>query len=297
MGIYDRSYYEADERVSTSGSVIPKLIATTVIVYIVDNVLTQSTGVPGSRPLHVVAEFGALSVDWWQQPWKFYQLITYGFLHAQLDDPSGRGVLHILFNMFMLYVMGKGLEQRIGSREFLVVYFVGMVVGGLVWSIVASLVGDQGSCVGASGAVSAVFIAFAVKAPRERMLLMGVIEMPLFAIALLMLGMNVMGALGAGGSNVAYTAHLGGALFGGLYAYRDPNWSSLIQPGQLKRAFRRKPRLKLVKNEYGDMVDKDDAEEDRILAKIREQGTGSLTSSERKFMQKRSEALRKRRES
>lgn len=297
MGIYDRPYYEAEENISTTASVIPKLIATTVIVYIIDSLVTQPGSAPGGRLVHLIAEFGALQADWWREPWKAYQLLTSGFLHAHMDDPSGRGILHLFFNMLMLYMLGKGLENRIGSREFLVVYFAGMIAGGLIWSIVASLMGDKGSCIGASGAVSSVFIAYAVKAPRERMLLMGVIEMPLYAIALFMLGMNVLGAMGAGGSNVAYTAHLGGALFGGLYAYRNPQWSLLFKPGQLKKTFRRKPKLKLVKNEYGDMVDKDDAEEDRILAKIREHGSDSLTSSERKFLQRRSEQLRKKRQS
>ncbi|MCA9107462.1 MAG: rhomboid family intramembrane serine protease [Planctomycetales bacterium] len=295
MGIYDRNYYEADERSETRSSIVVKLIVITVVVFIFDSVLTQ----PGPNPnvqRYPITEIGALKYDWWQHPWQVYQLVTHGFLHAHLDDPNGRGLLHIFMNMMLLFFLGRMLEQELGGRELLVVYFGGMIAGGLFWSVAASLSEDPGYCVGASGAVTSVLIAMTVKQPRQQLALFGVFAVPLFVLSLVLLGLDIIGAMGSGGSGVAYHAHLGGAAFGAAYAYFGWQWSKYLSRTGWKKAFKRQPKLRLVRDDFGDYVEADQAEEDRILAKIQAEGTDSLTASERRFLQKRSELARKKRE-
>lgn len=74
------------------------------------------------------------SGDWWR-------VITGGFLHA--------GFLHLLFNMYVLYVAGSILEPGIGTPRFLAIYFVSLVAG----SLGALIVDPNSLTVGASGAI------------------------------------------------------------------------------------------------------------------------------------------------
>jgi membrane associated rhomboid family serine protease len=83
--------------------------------------------------------------DWWR-------VITGGFLHA--------GFLHLLFNMYVLYVAGSILEPGIGTPRFLGIYFVSLVAG----SLGALIVDPNTVTVGASGAIFGLMAAVIVVA-------------------------------------------------------------------------------------------------------------------------------------
>ena len=72
---------------------------------------------------------------------EWYRLVTGGFLHA--------GLLHLGFNMFLLYVLGGLLEPSLGTPRFVVLYFASLLAG----SFGALLVDPNAITVGASGAV------------------------------------------------------------------------------------------------------------------------------------------------
>src|SRR5215475_15414795 len=93
-------------------------------------------------PLHTAA------FRWWQ-------LITYAFLH----DPAQW--LHILLNMFALFMFGRGLEQYWGSRRFLGYYFICLISAALTQLAVEAAGGAQEPVLGASGAIFGVLLAFA----------------------------------------------------------------------------------------------------------------------------------------
>ena len=91
----------------------------------------------GSSKLVTDGELSRLAVsngDWWR-------LVTSGFLHA--------GLLHLLFNMFILYILGTMLEPVVGRMRFALIYFVSLLAG----SFGALLAQPHGPSVGASGAV------------------------------------------------------------------------------------------------------------------------------------------------
>jgi membrane associated rhomboid family serine protease len=71
---------------------------------------------------------------------EWYRLVTAGFLHA--------GLLHVGFNMFLLWILGRLLEPAIGSGRFLLLYVTSLLAGSLGVVII-----DPGITVGASGAV------------------------------------------------------------------------------------------------------------------------------------------------
>lgn len=144
-------------------------------------------------------------------PFEPWQLITYGFLH----DP--RGIAHIFFNMFALFMFGRGLELYWGSRRFVGYYFVCLIFAALTQLVVEGAGGPQEAVMGASGAIFGVLLAFAWYFPRTKLILIPIpIPLPAWLFvtlyALVELFFGVTGRM----SNVAHFAHLGGMLGGAL---------------------------------------------------------------------------------
>ena len=147
-------------------------------------------------------------------PWAdFYpwQLLTYGFMH------SDRDILHIAFNLFMLWMFGRELELLMGPRRFLTYYFTCVVGAGIVQLIVAALQGGGYPTVGASGGVMGILLAFGMTFPN-RMLMLIFPPIPMKAKYMVMLFAALDIYLGFSGQapNIANFAHLGGMLFGFL---------------------------------------------------------------------------------
>ena len=135
-------------------------------------------------------------------PW---QLVTYGFLHG--------GYAHIFFNMFAIFMFGSALEQFFGTRYYVTLYFVSVVVAGLTQLAVNALLGSPGATAGASGGVYGLLLAFGMYFPQQRiMLLFPPIAMPAWvavtAYAALELFLGVTGTQ----QGIAHFAHLGGML-------------------------------------------------------------------------------------
>ena len=84
-----------------------------------------------------------------ERPWTF---LSYMFVHA--------GLLHLLFNMLMLFVFGTAVEQRMGSRAF-ILYYVYCGVGAAIFCLGLSGIMAVGPFVGVSGALLGVAVAFA----------------------------------------------------------------------------------------------------------------------------------------
>jgi membrane associated rhomboid family serine protease len=231
-----------------------------------------------------LTEYGWLESDWYRKPWQAYELLTYGFLHS-------RDLWHIVLNMFGLWLFGRDLEQRYGPREFLIFYLAGIFVAGIVWTL-AELAAGGNALLGASGGVAAVLILFAFNFPYRTVLFMFVIPMPMWLLAVIIVGTDAMGAINRSG-DVAFTAHLGGALFAALYyksGLRLTNW--LPEQWSLPRLTR--PKLRVHEpDEVDEGADSDEV--DDILRKIQEQGQDSLTRRERRILEEASREYQKRR--
>lgn len=113
------------------------LIAINVIVFLVE--IASSGGGFGSVRGQVTEDFGLFGPLVAEGEW--YRLVTSGFLHA--------GLLHIGFNMFLLYMLGRLLEPALGTPRFLVLYFASLLAG----SLGALIVEPNALTVGASGAI------------------------------------------------------------------------------------------------------------------------------------------------
>lgn len=210
------------------------------------------------------------------QPWT---PITYMFLHG--------GLTHLLFNMLGLYFFGPRLEDRLGSRQFLGLYFTSGLTGALLsfFTMPGALV------IGASGAIYGIMLAFARYWPREQLLLWGIVPVQ---ARVLVLGLAVLSlVLGRqGGGNIAHFAHLGGFLGAFVYlkvmeafsparrfkARVDRTTRPSLTPGaELKR-------WEGIKRDGLHVMNTEEV--DRLLAKVRTGGAAALTVEERAFLER-----------
>ena len=223
-----------------------------------------------------VVEVDALRSIAWQLPWR---IVTYGFCHDKSSP------LHIIFNMFVLWMFGRLIESIYGRREFLCFFLAGIVASAACHLALQQFLGDVIPVIGASGGVMAVTIIAAMHYPRMQVRLL---FFPFFPIQMryMAIGIVVMDALGLfnSGSSTAHAAHLGGAAFGFLYHRFDWRISGiLIRLSGLagywkKRAAR--PQVKV----YRPPVDGLDDQVDAILEKISRDGEESLTDRERRTL-------------
>lgn len=146
-------------------------------------------------------------------------LFTCMFLHG--------GILHILGNMWFLWIFGGNVEDRFGSLPYLAFYLVCGIGSGI--SQVLFSWGSHVPSIGASGAISGVLGAYIVFFPRSRILTL----VPLFIVfflwripAIIFIGLwfamqFLSGVVSLGQANVggvAWWAHVGGFLLGMLIA-------------------------------------------------------------------------------
>jgi membrane associated rhomboid family serine protease len=169
------------------------LIAINVAVFIAELVAGGMSGIDGGGSLIRDAGLRGPEVadgDWWR-------VISSGFLHA--------GFLHLLLNMYVLYVAGSILEPGIGTPRFLAIYFVSLLAG----SLGALLVEPNTFTVGASGAIFGLMAAVIVVA-RGRGVEQVASQFGLFVVLNLVLTFSIPG--------IAIGGHLGGLVGGGLAA-------------------------------------------------------------------------------
>ena len=124
---------------------------------------------------------------------EWYRLVTSGFLHSNL--------LHIGFNMFLLFLLGQLIEPALGKPRFLLLYFVSLLAG----SFAVLLVSPDDFTLGASGAVFGLFGAGFLLA-RERGMNMLAGQLGLLIV------INLVFSFRPG---ISIGAHIGG-LIGGL---------------------------------------------------------------------------------
>jgi membrane associated rhomboid family serine protease len=179
------------------------LIAVNVAIFVIGLGLGDDPEVPGREQLTVdFALFGPL-VD----TGEWYRLVTSGFLHANL--------LHLAFNMYLLYLLGLQLEPVLGRFRFTVVYFFSLLTG----SLGVLLIDPTAVTVGASGAVFGLMGA-AVAVQRSRNI--NPFDSGLGALIVLNLVFTF-----AFSHNISVGGHVGG-LAGGLVA----GWLLVMLPAR-----------------------------------------------------------------
>jgi membrane associated rhomboid family serine protease len=208
-----------------------------------------------------------------------WQVFTYMFLHGSF--------FHIFFNMYALFLFGRPLEQRWGTREFTFFYFFSGIGAGIVtffWNLVTS---PMIPTIGASGAIFGVVLAFGLEFPDTLLLLFFIIPVRAKYAALIFGGIELVMILFGRMGGIAHLTHLAGLLFGYIY------YVMRIKKRYRGRAIssRRKIRLslpKIKKTVSDERKDKDVAKAVFIKKKIKSGDV--LSNSERLFLSKLKEA-------
>jgi len=242
----------------------------------------------GGRPVSswFTASFGFFSDPWITitQPWR---LVTYMFLHASF--------FHILFNMLWVWFLGRVVEDHLGTRNFLVIYFGAGIGGALINTIVTAFFGGGLiPTIGASGAVFGIMVVFAMLFPTFKLMLL---LLPPIEARYLVAGLIAIDILFiSSADNIARIVHLGGAFCGWallkLY-YRGYNydaWISAIEQSFKKRkstvfkepsTSRKGPKMTIISD--AEILDEEEQTElDRILEKISKSGYDGLSADEKR---------------
>lgn len=220
------------------------------------------------------------------RPWT---IVTYMFLHG--------GWSHLIFNMLVLFFFGPRVEERLGSRHFVGLYFTAGIIGALLSIPIGAPI------VGASAGMYGVSLAFAYYWPRERIYIWGVLPVEARWLVVAMTVLAITGGFTGGrigGTNVAHLAHLGGYVGGFLYL-KLMEWRSPARQFR-SRATGTAPRVPVViASESSDLerwatIPRDELHEvnrdevDRLFSKIKSGGIRSLTPEERASLDRFSRA-------
>lgn len=226
------------------------------------------------------------------KPWT---IITYMFVHAD--------IWHILFNLLWLYWFGQIFLQYLTQKQLVGVYFLGGIAGALLYAVAYNffpafhLERFGSTLVGASAAIMAVVFAVSTLAPNFKinLLLFGAVKLKYIAIVTIVIDAISVQYSNAGG----HLAHLGGALFGYIFAVnyskgRDltKGFSALID--WFTMLFKPRKRMKVTYKrpvddyEYNRTKVEQQKEVDRILDKIAKGGYQSLSREEKDFLFKSS---------
>ncbi len=205
------------------------------------------------------------------RPWT---LLTYMFLHAP-------GLMHIGLNMLALFFFGPRVEDRMGSRRFVILYFL----SGLSGALLSTFFAPQSPIIGASAGVFGVMMAFAQFWPTEPIMLWGIVPVQARVLVIGTTVLAVLNGFGGGGDGIAHFAHLGGYV--GAYLYIK--WLDRARTAFKRKATSATPALKhrLDRWQAIDLtkvhqVNRDEVS--RLIEKARTQGVGSLSGPERVFL-------------
>ena len=224
------------------------------------------------------------------QPWSF---VTYAFLHA--------GFWHLFWNMYLLYWFGLYVLNLFTSKRFLTIYLLGALNGGLFYVLAYNLFpvfnNISSNLMGASAAVLAIVIFIATYTP-DAIVRIFTFRIKLWQIGLVMVLLDLF-QLPSSGNAGGLIAHMGGAIFGYVYAIHLKKGNdigiwfenfmdllvNLFKSNKYKH-FKQvhKTKQSAPKNTKRNPTTNHQIKIDRILDKIGKSGYDSLTKAEKDFL-------------
>jgi len=323
LGIYDREYIRkgpgsrsglgAVKPISVNMWLIVINVAVLVLQMLLSGMSVQLTRLvqdPASgqlvRQVYLTADpllaYGHFSTYQGFQRLEVWRLLTFQFLHGNL--------VHLLFNMFGLFIFGGIVEERLGRKRYLAFYLVCGIVGGLTYLVLnllgvmfkvqlpALLINDPTTpLVGASAGVFGVIMACAYIAPNTMvMLLFPPIPLKLKWMAYGYVVIALLNLLRGGPNAGGDAAHVGGAAAGAFFirnAHLLRDFFDVFNDSRKPKADRRRGGRAGGRSPAAD--DPDEQEMDRILAKVQQTGIQGLTDTEKRTLQRATEFERRKR--
>lgn len=191
-----------------SHQLIPPVVKNLLLINVLIFAIVQTRLIPAQIEIY-------LPLYHWQNPiglFRPWQFITHMFMHGSL--------MHLLFNMFSLWMFGSIMERRLGSKQFLQLYILSGLGAALCFLLTLNIEAYFGlpqsyvsACVGASGAIFGVLFAFAYIFPDAILQLYFAIPIKAKYAMMGMAAIDLFGGISrVSGDNIAHFAHLGGML-------------------------------------------------------------------------------------
>jgi len=208
------------------------------------------------------------------QPWT---IVTYSFIHG--------GFGHILWNMLLLYFSSQFFFNLFSKQKFINTYFLGVILGGILfvlsYYIFPVFKGLNVNLIGSSAGVMAVIIFVCTYTPDQEIRIL-FFNFKLKYIGIILITLNIIQLpSGNAGGNIA---HIGGALFGFLYAFNLKKGINIAIGFEIFLNYFSKlfaMDKKEIKNINNDVKQK---KIDQILDKINKSGYDSLSKEEKDFL-------------
>ncbi len=293
-------------------SMLNKLLGINIAVYLlisIAGILTYLFGAMGAAEFYA-NDYLAMPAAPQRLLFRIWTPITYMFTHFDF--------WHILGNMLWLYFMGQIFLMTFNGKQMFGVYILGGLSGAALYFLsynifpVFSQVSALATCVGASGAVTAIVIAICVTQPNMEIRIFGIIPMTLKWLGILYVGYDLFQITGSNAGG--HLAHLGGAIFGAIFAlqYRKGTditngfnrlidkivtlWPLVPSTKTKKTKMRvvygnpnaQKSARDMTDAEYNQQKAAKQRRMDEILDKISQSGYESLTKEEKEFLFKMS---------
>ncbi len=284
-----------------SPTILSRLILVNTIIYLIVNIIGLFAllfNLTDSISLSPIARFLALPADLSNLASKPWTIFTYMFLQEDF--------FHLLFNMIMLYFGGMIFQEYLSQKKLFWTYIFGGISGAVFFILafnvfpVFTSISSSAIAMGASASVLAIIITISTYVPdyTVRLFLFGELKLKYLAIAFIVIDVLSIQAGNPGG----HIAHLGGALWGFIYAFSLKKGNDLYKifyNFQLPKFTWNKKKAKfstsqskngrpLSDTEYNKKRAATQEEIDHILDKISKSGYSSLSNKEKELLFKTS---------
>jgi len=295
------SIWEELKHKYTYGGSHVRLIMINVMVFLAIHLilLTGNFLINGNYGTLIVNQFKAVADagTMLTKPWSAF---TYMFIHER--------VLHLLFNMLVMYWFGNVIKDLIGNPKIVPLYIYGGLAGLLLfmtaYNIFPVFAGQLNTpIIGASAGVMAIVIAAATLAPdyEFRLLLFGRVKIKWIALFYIIIDILQINSTNSGG----HIAHLGGALIGFIYIRLLQRGTDMAKPfyyiedffervrkprRRIKVVHKKEEKVKAGSNQgkkqatYTESSISKQEQLDTILDKINRSGYDSLSADEKAFL-------------
>lgn len=275
-----------------SGDIVFRLVFWNIVLYIVPEVVFSVV-----RLFSVTVNYQhyiSLSSQFEDLLWKPWSIVTYSFFHS--------GILHLGFNMIVLYYVSRLFTTFFTQKQLLGVYVLGAIFSGFVYILAYSflpvLTGVSTNMIGASGAIMALLFATVTYQPyMEVQFFVWRVKLWHFALLFILLDLIQISVENTGG----HIAHISGALFGFIFTKllvkgTDLTFGVTAILNFFVTLFYQKPKTpfkkvhinpkKPIQKRESKIVVKDKTQQqiDEILDKISQSGYDSLTKDEKEFL-------------
>lgn len=309
--IHDRPYMQSPYRPQKLGFLVVFAILC-VAVFVVQSLAEVMFS--GSAVRRFVYDWLALGIENILN-FKIWTLFSYSLLHG--------GLLHILFNLLIIVMIGTALQRDIGEKA-VTMLTIQSIVAGAVGFLLVNFQREDSIVLGASAAAVGILVTYCLLHYERPITFMLFLVLPVTVRAkwilwitvgidcFLLLTRELPGA--TAGSSIAHSAHLGGAIAGFLFfrfalggefafglpsfgkkstseTWRPKGFRDAAESAPPKSKFSYRPSKQVVNVENKGDFEK---EVDRILEKISKDGMGALTADERAVLEKKASTMQRR---